>query len=91
MAYVKSGKNADFTDAREKLQVIERDLGLQIEVQKDEKQFFQQSRAGKITVQGDEVGFIGQFSEKVLENWELNHPTAGFELDLEKIQEKLRK
>ncbi|MFB6175040.1 MAG: phenylalanine--tRNA ligase subunit beta [Candidatus Nanohalobium sp.] len=91
VAYVKSGSVADFTDAREKLQVLERDLGLEIEVEEDERPFFQSSRAGKVVVDGEEVGFIGQFSEKVLGNWELDHPTAGFELDLEKVQEKLKK
>ena len=91
MAYIKSGANADFTDARKKLQVLERDLGLEIDVKTDERPFFQESRAGKILVEGKEIGFIGQFSDKVLENWELNHPTAGFELDLEKVQEELKK
>ena len=91
MAYIKSGANADFTDAREKLQVLERDLGLDIDVETDERPFFQNSRAGKIILEGEEIGFIGQFSGNVLENWELNHPTAGFELDLEKVQEKLKK
>lgn len=91
MSYIKSGANADFTDAREKLQVLERDLGLELEVEKDERPFFQDSRAGKILLEGEEIGFIGQFSEKVLENWKLDHPTAGFELDLEKVQEELKK
>jgi len=90
-AYIKSGSNVDFTDAREKLQILERDLGLEIEVEADERPFFQDSRAGKILLDGEEIGFIGQFSEEVLENWKLGHPTAGFELDLEKVQEKLRK
>ncbi|MFB6115733.1 MAG: hypothetical protein ABEK04_05625, partial [Candidatus Nanohalobium sp.] len=91
VAYVKSGNSVDFTDAREKLQVLERDLGLEFEVEEDEKAFFKDSRTGKVTVEGEEVGFIGQFSEKVVDNWELNHPASGFELDLEKIQEKLEK
>jgi phenylalanyl-tRNA synthetase beta chain len=91
MAYIKSGANTDFTDAREKLQVLERDLGLEIDVETDERPFFQDSRAGKILLEGKEIGFIGQFSEQILENWELNHPTAGFELDLEKVQEHLKK
>lgn len=91
VAYVRSGSNADFTDAREKLQVLERDLGLKLEVEEGDRPFFQDSRAGKVLVGSEEVGFIGQFSEKVLENWSLEHPTAGFELDLEKVQEKLKK
>jgi phenylalanyl-tRNA synthetase beta chain len=91
VAYVRSGSNADFTDAREKLQVLERDLGLELEVEEDERPFFQDSRAGKVIVDGEEVGFIGQFAEKVLGNWELKHPTAGFELNLGKIREKLKK
>jgi phenylalanyl-tRNA synthetase beta chain len=88
LGYIESGSEIDFTDVREVLQVLERDLGIELEVREDEKLFFRQGRSGKILLDGEEIGFIGEFSEEVRENWELEMNTAGFELDLEKVKEK---
>jgi len=91
MAFVKSGDETDFTDAREMLQIIERDLGIQLKVKEASKPFFKQNRSGKIKIGDEEVGFIGQFSEDVLSNWSLEKSASGFELDLEKLQKHLNK
>jgi phenylalanyl-tRNA synthetase beta chain len=91
MAYIQTGEETDFTDARKMLQVLERDLGIELEVEEAEKPFFQDSRSAAVFLDGEKAGFIGQFSEEVLKNWELEKPGAGFELDLEKINEDLKK
>ena len=88
-AFVKSGDETDFTDAREMLQVLERDLGVELDVEESSKPFFQENRSGKIKLGNKTVGFIGQFSENVLNNWDIGKPTSGFELDLEKVQTSL--
>jgi phenylalanyl-tRNA synthetase beta chain len=90
-AFIQTGEETDFTDARKTLQVLERDLGIKLEVEDKVKPFFQDTRSGKITLNHEEVGFIGQFSQEILDNWEIEKPVAGFELDLEKIQEELKK
>ncbi len=90
VAYITSGPEKDFTDARKILQVLGRDLGINLEVKDSEKPFYDDTRSGKIVLNGEEIGFIGQFSETVLDNWELDKPTAGFELDLEKVQKELK-
>lgn len=91
MAFIQTGEEIDFTDARKMLQVLERDLGLDMEVKEGQEPFFQDARSGKIIVNGEKIGFIGQFSEDVLENWDIDKPTAGFELDLEMINEELKR
>ncbi|PSG99431.1 MAG: phenylalanine--tRNA ligase subunit beta [Nanohaloarchaea archaeon SW_7_43_1] len=88
LGYVESGSDIGFTDVRKKLQVLERDLGIEIEVKEDNKPFFRAGRSGRLILDSEEIGFIGEFSHKVLENWELEMETAGFELDLEKIREE---
>ena len=87
-AYIESGGKVGFTDARKIMQVVERDLDLEFEVEKEQKPFFREGRSAVIKLEGEEIGFIGEFSEEVRSNWEIEHPTAGFELDLEKIMEK---
>ncbi|MFB6207729.1 MAG: phenylalanine--tRNA ligase subunit beta, partial [Candidatus Nanohaloarchaea archaeon] len=70
------------------LQVLERDLGLEFEVQKGDKGCFDSRRAAEVLLDGEKIGIIGEFSESVQENWDLPHPAAGFELDVEKLKEK---
>jgi len=91
MAFIQTGEETDFTDARRILQVLERDLGIELEIREGNQPFFQPARSGKILIEGERAGFIGQFSEEVLGNWELDKPTAGFEIDLEKLNEELKK
>lgn len=91
MAFIQTGEETDFTDARKMLQVLERDLGLDMEVKEGQEPFFQDARSGKVMVNDEKIGFIGQFSDEVLENWDIDKSTAGFELDLEKINEELKR
>lgn len=86
LGYVVSGPEKDYTDARGILQVLERDLGIELEVEEDEKACFRPQRAGKIVVDGEEIGIIGELSSSVRENWDLPHAAAGFEIDVEKLE-----
>ncbi|PSH01327.1 MAG: phenylalanine--tRNA ligase subunit beta, partial [Nanohaloarchaea archaeon SW_10_44_10] len=88
LGYVESGSDIGFTDVRKKLHVLERDLGIELEVEEADKPFFRAGRSGRLILDSEEIGFIGEFSDKVLEDWELEMETAGFELDLEKIREE---
>ncbi len=87
VAYVESGSSVDYTHAREILQVIERELGLEFDVKEGEKGCFRDQRSAEVYIEGEKVGIIGELSEEVLDNWELERPTAGFELDAESLLE----
>ena len=86
LVYLESDNSVDFTDAKQVIQVLERDLGLSFEVKTDQKPFFKENRSADLFLNGKKVGFIGEISREVLENWELEKEVTGFELDLEKIQ-----
>jgi len=86
LSYVVSNNEVDFTRAKETLQVLERDLGVEFEIKPDEKQWFATNRSADIFLNGKKVGFIGEISEDVRSNWELEMPVAAFEIDLEKIE-----
>jgi phenylalanyl-tRNA synthetase beta chain len=85
LVYVESGEEVDFTDARETLQVLERDLGTYFSVEKSSRPFLKDQRAAEIYMKGESIGFIGEISQDVREDWELDKPVACFEIDLEKI------
>ncbi len=87
LSYVISDNDVDFTQAKEKLQVIERDLGVEFEIKPDEKDWFAANRSADIFLNGKKVGIIGELSEQVRQNWELEMPVAAFEIDLEKLKE----
>lgn len=88
LAYVEAGE-VDYTDAKAVLQVLRRELGLDIEVESSEKGCFKPERSGKVIVEGVEAGVIGEFGDEVTENWGLDTDVAGFELDLEKVMEEM--
>lgn len=85
LAYVISGPDTDFTDIRQVLQVIERETGFDIEVEEAEKRFYKENRAAKVLHRGETIGHIGEISEEVLENWELEQTTATLEINVEKL------
>lgn len=87
LSYVVSNNDVDFTRAKETLQVLERDLGVEFEIKPDEKEWFATNRSADIFLNGKKVGFIGEVSEKVRQNWELEMTVSAFELDLEKIKD----
>ena len=88
LAYVAAG-DIDYNDARKKLQSLERDLGIELKLKKDYKPFHKHARSANIVFDGDEIGFIGEFSETVRNNWDIETPVAGFELNVEKLKEKM--
>lgn len=87
LSYVVSNNDVDFTQARETLQVLERDLGVGFEIKPDEKDWLATNRSADIFLDGKKVGFIGELSEQVRKNWELEMPVAAFEIDLESLKE----
>jgi len=88
LAYLAAG-DIDYNDARKKLQSLERDLGIDLKLQKDYQPFHKHARSANILFEGEQIGFIGEFSETVRNNWELETPVAGFELNVEKLKEKI--
>ncbi|MEE8125198.1 MAG: phenylalanine--tRNA ligase subunit beta [Nitrospirales bacterium] len=43
---------------------------------------FLEGRVGRIRCQGQAVGYIGEFHPEVLENWQIDMPTSGFEFEI---------
>ncbi|NMI89152.1 phenylalanine--tRNA ligase subunit beta [Nanohaloarchaea archaeon] len=91
VAFVKSGQSVDFTDARRTLKTLERDLGINLEIKSSERPFFKNSRSADIYVEEQKIGFVGEFSDKVCDSWQLDNSVSGFEINLEEVQSALEK
>lgn len=79
--------DASFSKAESILKTLIERLGLDYEFEEIKKPFTIDGRTGRIVVANQEVGFIGEIHPKVLRNWELEMPVAGFEINLEKIKD----
>ena len=90
VAYVESGEEVDFTDARRALESLGRDLGLELRVEESNREFFKDSRSADVYLDGEKAGFVGEFSRSVLTSWGMEKPVSGFELDLEMVQLNLK-
>ena len=85
LAYIAAGNGKDYTDARSVLQALERDLGLEFDVQEKYRGCFKDSRSAAVYFDDKRVGIIGEFSEEVADNWDLSYPAAGLEINIEKV------
>lgn len=74
-----------FTDARQVVEYVLDRLHITYTWQETEHLSFIPGRVAKLVVDNKEVGFCGELHPQVLENWGLQLPIAGFELDLEKL------
>ena len=87
LAFVHADSDVSYTDAREVLQVLERYLGVEMAVVSEEKGCFASNRAGRIMLENEELGVIGEIAPEVKKNWGLDVNVAAFELDVEKLKE----
>jgi phenylalanyl-tRNA synthetase beta chain len=72
---------ADFFAIKGALEALGAQLGVSLEVEPAEQPFLHPGRSGRITVDGDDVGWIGEVHPLVCRAWDLDG-AAGFELDL---------
>ncbi len=60
-------------------------LGLKAVLKKTSHNSFIQGRAAEVVANGRRIGLAGEIHPQVLNNWNLEKPVAGFEIDLEEI------
>ncbi|MBS3815661.1 MAG: phenylalanine--tRNA ligase subunit beta [Hadesarchaea archaeon] len=78
-----AGEDANFTYAKAVAESLLRELGLNWEIESFEHESFIHGRVAKITnSNGEKIGVVGEIHPEILLNFELEHPVAGFEIDL---------
>lgn len=86
IACLNAGKDSSFSNIVSELKGFLRTLGADVKFEESDKPFLIPGRAGKIVSEsGKEVGFVGELHPQVLENFELEVPVSGFEVDLTKL------
>ena len=82
LAIVLAQPRVTFTDAKEILDSVIHHLGFDYELEEMEHPSFISGRTGKILVNGEAIGIIGEVHPAVLEKWGIEMPVAGFEIFL---------
>jgi len=76
---------ANFTEMKQILEYLARMLSIEYKIEEEDKQEFIEGRAGKIIINKENIGYIGEISPKIIENFSLEFPVSCLELDLDKI------
>ena len=87
IAAVSAHDGVDFTEIRQVLDYLFRMLGVKYEIDEVDNNSFIPGRVGRVIVNGKKVAFVGEMSPKVLSNWKVEVPVAGFELNLSELFE----
>jgi phenylalanyl-tRNA synthetase beta chain len=76
-----SSTPADFYSLKGVLEALADRLGVAVEVAPGEEPFLHPGRSGRVSVAGEDVGWIGEVHPLVCREWDLD-AAAGFEVDL---------
>ncbi|MDY6769497.1 MAG: phenylalanine--tRNA ligase subunit beta [Candidatus Nanohaloarchaea archaeon] len=87
LAYATAHRDAGFSEARGVLQTVAKRLGVELAVEEADHGSFADGRCGTVLVDGEDAGVIGEVSEQVRENWDVEMPVAAFEIDVETLQD----
>ena len=71
-----------FTDLKQVLDYLFKMLDLEYEIEEIENSNYIPGRVGKIVVDGNEVGIIGELAPRVIKNWKIKMPIIALEMNL---------
>jgi len=80
-----TNNKVNYSEASSILDALLKNINVNYKLKKTEHKSFIQGRCAKVLINNKEIGIIGEFCPKVLENFNLETPVAGFELDLESL------
>ncbi len=79
--------DAGFTKMKSILDGLVTNLGFEMTVETEKHPSFIKGRCAALLVEDEKIGYFGEISPKVLENFNLENPVVGFEMDFETIKE----
>lgn len=85
VAIALTGTQVGYEDASSILSAFLSNLGKKLTLKKTTHPSFISGRAAEIVVENKLVGIIGEIHPQVLNNWNLEKPVVGFEVDVEAL------
>ena len=84
-------EKADYTKIKQALDCLMRLLGVEYDIEDTNHKSFIPGRIGRIIVNNQNIGYIGEISPKVIYNFNLEMPVVAFELNLTDLFEAIQK
>lgn len=91
LAAVYCGSHADYTKARQVVDLLLNSFAVDYTIEETDHPSFIPGRVARVFVQGKGIAFVGEFHPQVLENFDLQMPVAGFEMNLSELFELRKK
>ncbi len=85
LAAVSAHHKADFTEAKQAVDLIMRMFGKEYKIEEVEHDSFIPGRIGRIIVDGTKIGYVGELSPQTITNFGLEIPVSGFEINLSEL------
>jgi len=85
LAAATSHPTASFSEIKAALDAFFMNFGVEWQIKEISHPSFIEGRVGAATVNGVDVGVLGEVNPQVLEEWKLENPTAAFEINIQKI------
>lgn len=81
----------NLTRVQQILEYLSRMINQKISIQESNEipPYLIEGRTGRLIFNGEEIGFIGEVHPKILKNWKAKMPVALFEIEIDKILEKI--
>lgn len=87
LAILTTHTKADYTEAKQILDNLMKALDLKYTIDETEHDSFIPGRVGRVLVDGVKVAYIGEIHPKILDNWKLEMPVSGFEINITELCE----
>jgi phenylalanyl-tRNA synthetase beta chain len=84
IAAISANSGANFSEIHSYLDLLMYYMVWPYELEPATHPSFLEGRVGRIRCQGYAVGYIGEFHPEVLEGWQIDMPTSGFEFEIRK-------
>ncbi len=90
IAIVSAHEKTDFTEIKQVLDSLFRNLGIEYEIEETEHNSFIEGRVGRVSVNGKKIAYIGEISPVVLNNFGLIVPVSALEINLTDLFEVIK-
>lgn len=85
LCYVIVDKRLTVNDPKRKLLTILKNLGIEYKIEKAEIPYCIKGRAGKIVINGKEIGYFGEIHPEIIVKLGMCNPVGFFELDIKRL------
>jgi phenylalanyl-tRNA synthetase beta chain len=89
LAAATSHSGASFSEIKSCLAAFLANLGVEWKIAEVSHGSFIDGRVGAVIVEGEQVGVVGELNPLVLQSWTLENPTAAFEVNIQRILDKI--